>query len=306
MSPRPLHFLRRGQPVTLHDIPPDRTLLEVLREDLHCTGTKEGCGEGDCGACTVVLGERTLDADGQPRLHYKAINSCIRLAHSVDGMALWTVEDLAQDPDIQLPAGQQLHPVQQALAQCHGTQCGFCTPGFVMSLFGMYQNHARGAALDRQGAQEALSGNLCRCTGYRPIMEAARDMAQLPPATVDAPAALQKLELLARKDAVIEAENSQQALHQLVCEPDIALLFTDVVMPGGMSGSELAHQARTLRPDLPVLFASGYTGHAMIHHGGLGAGALLLPKPYLRSQLADKLVQAFKSAATRDLGSSLP
>ncbi|WP_239509894.1 2Fe-2S iron-sulfur cluster-binding protein, partial [Klebsiella oxytoca] len=68
-----------------------------------------------------------------PRLHYKAINSCIRLAHSVDGMALWTVEDLAQDPDIQLPAGQQLHPVQQALAQCHGTQCGFCTPGFVMS-----------------------------------------------------------------------------------------------------------------------------------------------------------------------------
>ena len=210
MSPRPLHFLRRGQPVTLHDIPPDRTLLEVLREDLHCTGTKEGCGEGDCGACTVVLGERTLDADGQPRLHYKAINSCIRLAHSVDGMALWTVEDLAQDPDIQLPAGQQLHPVQQALAQCHGTQCGFCTPGFVMSLFGMYQNHARGAALDRQGAQEALSGNLCRCTGYRPILEAARDMAQLPPATVDAPAVLQKLELLARKYAAIGAENSYQ------------------------------------------------------------------------------------------------
>ena len=106
--------------------------------------------------------------------------------------------------------------------------------------------------------------------------------------------------------AVIEAENSQQALHQLVCEPDIALLFTDVVMPGGMSGRELAHQARTLRPDLPVLFASGYTGHAMVHHGGLGAGALLLPKPYLRSQLADKLVQAFKSAATSDLDSSLP
>lgn len=106
--------------------------------------------------------------------------------------------------------------------------------------------------------------------------------------------------------AVIEAENSQQALHQLVCEPDIALLFTDVVMPGGMSGSELAHQARTLRPDLPVLFASGYTGHAMVHHGGLGAGALLLPKPYLRSQLAEKLVQAFKSAATSDLDSSLP
>ena len=133
MSSRPIRFLRRGQPVTLHNIPPDRTLLEVLREDLRCTGTKEGCGEGDCGACTVVLGERVTDSQGQPQLHYKAINSCIRLAHSIDGMALWTVEDLSQDPDIHRPAGKQLHPVQEALVQCHGTQCGFCTPGFVTS-----------------------------------------------------------------------------------------------------------------------------------------------------------------------------
>ncbi len=196
MSSRPLHFLRRGQPVTLHDVPPDRTLLEVLREDLHCTGTKEGCGEGDCGACTVVLGERVSDADGQEQLSYKAINSCIRLAHSVEGMALWTVEDLTQDPDIQLPAGKDLHPVQEALVQCHGTQCGFCTPGFVMSMFGMYQNHDQGARLDRSGAQEALSGNLCRCTGYRPILDAAQQMAFLPPATVNAPAVMQKLKQL--------------------------------------------------------------------------------------------------------------
>lgn len=208
MSPRPIQFLRRGQPVTLHDIPPDRTLLEVLREDLHCTGTKEGCGEGDCGACTVVLGERVLDAQGQAQLHYKAINSCIRLAHSIDGMALWTVEDLTHDPDIALPAGQDLHPVQQALVQSHATQCGFCTPGFVMSMFGIYQNHDRGAQLDRQGAQEALSGNLCRCTGYRPILEAAQQMANLPPATVDAPAVLQKLELLAPANTAIEAQTS--------------------------------------------------------------------------------------------------
>ena len=97
MTTRPLQFLRRGQPVALGNVPPDRTLLEVLREDLGCTGTKEGCGEGDCGACTVVLGE----ADGHGKVRYSAVNSCIRLAHSVDGMALWTAEDLAEDPLIQ-------------------------------------------------------------------------------------------------------------------------------------------------------------------------------------------------------------
>ena len=111
------------------NVPPTRTLLELLRDDLHCTGTKEGCNEGDCGACTVVLGEAQGD-----HIHYSAVNSCIRMAHSVNGLALWTVEDLAA------PDGT-LHPAQQAMVDCHGSQCGFCTPGFVMSLFGMYQNH---------------------------------------------------------------------------------------------------------------------------------------------------------------------
>ena len=88
----PIRFVRRGEIVTLHDVPPTRTLLEVLREDLHCTGTKEGCNEGDCGACTVVVGE---SVNGE--LQTKAVNSCIKMAHSVDGMALWTVEDIAAD-----------------------------------------------------------------------------------------------------------------------------------------------------------------------------------------------------------------
>jgi len=201
MTTQPLQFLRRGQPVALGNVPPDRTLLEVLREDLGCTGTKEGCGEGDCGACTVVLGE---ERGGQ--LHYSAVNSCIRLAHSVNGMALWTVEDLAEDPLIQPvgdpPAAPQtitLHPAQEAMVQCHGSQCGFCTPGFVMSLFGMYQNHVcHGEPITRELAQEELSGNLCRCTGYRPILDAAQQMAALPGMAVNEAEVLQKLKLLAQ------------------------------------------------------------------------------------------------------------
>jgi xanthine dehydrogenase small subunit len=188
MTHHPLRFIRRGQTVTLHNVPPDRTLLQVLREDLQACGTKEGCGEGDCGACTVVLAEAEHGA-----LRFRAINSCIRLAHSIDGMALWTAEDIAQ------PDGS-LHPAQEAMVQCHGSQCGFCTPGFVMSLFALYQNHQDkpdAGPVSRQTAQEALSGNLCRCTGYRPILDAAQAMASLPATPIDTPELLQKLELLA-------------------------------------------------------------------------------------------------------------
>jgi xanthine dehydrogenase small subunit len=167
-SAQTLSFLRQGIPVALRNVPPDRTLLEVLRDDLHLTATKEGCGEGDCGACTVVLGEAV-----NGKLTYKAINSCIRLAHSVAGMAVFTAEDIASDKG-------ELHPAQEAMVQCHGSQCGFCTPGFVMSLFGMYQNSQGGQGISRESAQADLSGNLCRCTGYRPILEAAEKMAKLP------------------------------------------------------------------------------------------------------------------------------
>ena len=155
MKTKPLQFVRRGKIVSLHGIDPNRTLLEVLREDLHCTGTKEGCGEGDCGACTVVIGQ----PDGD-KVKYQAINSCIRLAHSIDGMAVWTAEDVAAQDG-------KLHPVQQAMVDCHGSQCGFCTPGFVMS---MATAHLNGDA----DHDTTLAGNLCRCTGYAPIIRAAQ------------------------------------------------------------------------------------------------------------------------------------
>ncbi|MDI1239827.1 MAG: FAD binding domain-containing protein [Polaromonas sp.] len=194
-----IQFIRGGEVVALANVPPSRTLLEVLREDLGCTGTKEGCGEGDCGACTVVVGE----AEGG-RIRYRAVNSCIKLAHSIDGQALWTVEDLAADDGT-------LHPAQEAMVQCHGSQCGFCTPGFVMSLFGMYQNHvSKGQTITRELAQQELSGNLCRCTGYRPILDAAQQMATLPAVPVDV-TLLSKLELLAQTRQGLGADSAYNA-----------------------------------------------------------------------------------------------
>ncbi len=195
MNTQALRFFKHGEIVTLHNVPPTRTLLEVLREDLHCTGTKEGCNEGDCGACTVVIGE---ERNGQ--LHTRAVNSCIRMAHSIDGMALWTVEDISAADGTQ-------HPAQEAMVQCHGSQCGFCTPGFVMSLFGLYQD-CRGQAVSRDTALEALSGNLCRCTGYRPILDAAQAMTALPPARLDTAEVLSKLKLLAQATQGLQANSS--------------------------------------------------------------------------------------------------
>jgi xanthine dehydrogenase small subunit len=189
-----LQFVWRGEIVTLQHVPPTRTLLRLLREDLGHSATKEGCNEGDCGACTVVL----ADIQGD-QLNYSAVNSCIRMAHAINGMALWTAADLAA-------ADGTTHPVQQALHQCHASQCGFCTPGFAMSLFGLYQNRVlKDLPVSRTQAQEALSGNLCRCTGYRPILDAARHMAALPRVHVDEARLREQLRSIAPENRQQEA-----------------------------------------------------------------------------------------------------
>ncbi len=165
MDIKPLRFLHRGKLREIQNVPPTRTLLQLIREDLHLCGTKEGCNEGDCGACVVTLRE-------PGSTERKAVNSCIRFAHSIEGLELTTVEDLSSDGE--------LHPAQEALVECHGSQCGFCTPGFVMSMFALHENAcATGQTVDRSAAQVALSGNLCRCTGYRPILDAAVQMQSL-------------------------------------------------------------------------------------------------------------------------------
>jgi xanthine dehydrogenase small subunit len=155
-----IRFYRRGRLIERADLAPDTTLLDYLRLDERATGTKEGCAEGDCGACTVVL--RRL-REGQ--VVYEPVNACILLAGQADGTEVITVEDLANG---------ELHPVQRALVDHHGSQCGFCTPGFVMALFALYHQRAKNAP-DRLRVIEAIAGNLCRCTGYRPILDAALD-----------------------------------------------------------------------------------------------------------------------------------
>ncbi len=186
MNTRPIRFFHQGAIVEIDGAAPTRTVLEWLREDAHCSGTKEGCAEGDCGACTVVLG--TLEA-GQ--LALRPVNACIQFLPTLDGKALFTVEDLKP-----IAAGA-LHPVQEAMVACHGSQCGFCTPGFVMTLWAGYEQHrAAGTVPSRQQLADELSGNLCRCTGYRPILDAGQQMFELPAVVHDtAPvvAALQTL-----------------------------------------------------------------------------------------------------------------
>jgi len=166
-APPAVKFLLNDQPVVVADAPPTLTLLNYLRVRAGLCGTKEGCAEGDCGACTVVLAEL---ADNGQRIRYQAINSCIRFLPTVDGKAVITTEALA--------AGDgTLHPAQQALVDHHGSQCGFCTPGFVMSLFALYQSCQ---STDRAAVLSTLSGNLCRCTGYRPILDAATHLFDYP------------------------------------------------------------------------------------------------------------------------------
>jgi len=151
-----LDFLLNGARVSLGGENPARTLLAWLREARGLAGTKEGCAEGDCGACTVAL----ADLDPAGKLRYQPVNACILCLGTVEGKEVITVEALKK--------GQALHPVQQAMVDCHGSQCGFCTPGFVMALYAQYKS---GVPTD---LRDAIAGNLCRCTGYRPILDAGK------------------------------------------------------------------------------------------------------------------------------------
>ena len=164
-----VRFLLGSQPTEVELADPNLTLLDYLRTSARLTGTKEGCAEGDCGACTVLIGE--VHDQG---LRYLPANACIVLLGMVDSKQVLTVEHLARE---------EIHPVQQAMADQHGSQCGFCTPGFVMSLAGLQWAAScknESAPVDRAQIDEYLAGNLCRCTGYGPIVNAAREACSAP------------------------------------------------------------------------------------------------------------------------------
>ena len=156
-----IQFIYNNKIYKIKNPDPNRTILDFIRSDLKKTGTKEGCAEGGCGACTIVLGELK-----DKKIIYKSINSCISFLPIINGKHLILIENLSLNSN-------QMHPVQEAMVKFHGSQCGFCTPGFVMSMFAMYKNFSK---FSDEIIDETLSGNLCRCTGYRPIIEAAKSL----------------------------------------------------------------------------------------------------------------------------------
>ena len=181
-----LRFILNGEDVALADVGPDETLLDYLRLRRSLRGTKEGCAEGDCGACTVLVGKLAAG-----KLVYESVTACIRFLGSLDGCHVVTVEHLRG-------AAGRLHPVQQAMVDFHGSQCGFCTPGFVMSLYALWMRSADSSVAD---IEKALQGNLCRCTGYEAIVRAARAISSYGNAAND-PLAVERRRMTARLAAL--------------------------------------------------------------------------------------------------------
>ena len=161
MTSNIIKFIHSDQIIEIINPDPNETLLNYIRTKLRKTGTKEGCAEGGCGACTIVLGELKNN-----NINYKAINSCITFLPTLAGKQLILIEDLVSEKNL-------LHPVQEAMVKYHGSQCGFCTPGFIMSLFSMFKNYSR---LKDEVIKDSIAGNLCRCTGYKPIIKAAKSL----------------------------------------------------------------------------------------------------------------------------------
>ncbi len=261
-----LRFRFRGGDVALHRFSPRATVLDWLREEMGAKGTKEGCAEGDCGACTVVLARLR-----EGRLTYQPFNACILLLGQLDGAELITIEDLA--------CGGELHPVQRAMVDTHGSQCGFCTPGIVMSLFAAYHS---GAPLTYAGACDQLAGNLCRCTGYRPIIAAALETCTGAPADRFAATARQRAEALAvladSRDVFVGDEAAFFAAPaSLDSLASLYARFSDATLVGGATdvGLWITKQLRDLKRVIWLGGVAGLGDLGKSPDGALSLGASL-------------------------------
>jgi xanthine dehydrogenase small subunit len=232
---------------------PNLTVLNYLRQHLGKTGTKEGCASGDCGACTVVVGD-LVGAEGAERIRYRTLNSCLTFVSALHGKQLIVVDDLKHRGE--------LHGVQQAMVDCHGSQCGFCTPGFVMSLFALQKNSAGETPEERKAeAYEALAGNLCRCTGYRPILDAAeQSCCQKRPDQFDAAQqqTIAQLKAIAPRETAELNSGDKRCLLPLTIA-DLADLYSANPQARLLAGgTDLALEVTQFHRELPVMI---YVGH---------------------------------------------
>ncbi len=256
-----IRFILDGEIIELDKVEPTRTLLQYLREDMRRVGSKEGCAEGDCGACTVVVAE--LDDE---QLRYRAVNACIQFLPTLGGKALFTVESLKA-------ADGSLHPVQQSMVDHHGSQCGFCTPGFVMSMFALYQDNS---SPDRAEIEDALSGNLCRCTGYRPIVDACQHMHEYPAPDNNEKQLIAKLRNM-RRDNCLTLEQGQARYHAPMALGDLAELYQKNpharILAGGTDvGLWVTKQLREL-PEIIYLGNVAELKQIKSNDGGIEIGA---------------------------------
>lgn len=282
-----IQFLLNHTLVTEHALDPNLTVLNYLRQNQRRFGTKEGCASGDCGACTVTLGRVE-----QGEMVYETANSCLTFVSSLQGKQLITVEDLRQ--------GDKLHSVQQAMVDCHGSQCGFCTPGFVMSLFTLQKNSSE---WQHKEAELALAGNLCRCTGYRPIVDAARAACEHPEEdSFRQQAALTAKRLTALKNGDLQTLTlNGKACFMPKTLAQLSLLLKDnpeaKLLAGG---TDLALQVTQQYKSLPVVIALEQIDELKVcrvnkHDIVLGAGASL---HHCYQLLADE-IPAFSSILER-------
>jgi xanthine dehydrogenase small subunit len=257
-----IRFILNGEDVALRHVSPTATLLDWLRLRRRLTGTKEGCAEGDCGACTVLVG-RLLEG----RLVYESVNGCIRLLGSLNATHVVTVEHLAAKDGT-------LHPVQQAMVDEHGSQCGFCTPGIVMSLYGLWLGNA---SPSRPEIEKALQGNLCRCTGYEPIVRAAERAAEHRPAAVFDPLERFRDEMMERLDALapqatIRVSDGEAQVIVPASVEDLAAVLAEEPSATIVAGSTdvglwVTKQFRDLNP---AVFVNHLGELQMIEHGPAG------------------------------------